>query len=181
MTCISIRPIWVFDIRREVQWTQVILVFQKSYRHKSCCCHEFKKNKSQSLGLIFPSDIWNRKIFEIEEDIWNRKKRRNLEIITSMLVDVIQLAETLKEHMNAIAIPDMFTLILWVLSYRRKNAVTLTNVPKQYMNATLMPLATTMTEATLVHVTLDMRISMVMDEFVKTSMNVLLKLTSAMR
>lgn len=98
-----------------------------------------------------------------------------------MLVDVIQLAETLKEHMNAIAIPDMFTLILWVLSYRRKNAVTLTNVPKRYMNATLMPLATTMMEATLVHVTLDMRISMVMDEFVKISMNVLLKLTSVMR
>ena len=98
-----------------------------------------------------------------------------------MLVDVIQLAETLKEHMNAIAIPDMFTLIFWVLSYRRKNVVTLTNVPKQYMNATLMPLATTMTEVTLVHATLDMRILMVMDEFVKISMNVLLKLTSAMR
>ena len=98
-----------------------------------------------------------------------------------MLVDVIQLAETLKEHMNAIAIPDMFTLILWVLSYRRKNAVTLTNVLKLYMNVTLMPLATTMTEATLVHATLDIRISMVTDEFAKISMNVILKLTSAMR
>ena len=98
-----------------------------------------------------------------------------------MLVDVIQLAETLKEHMNAIAIPDMFTLIFWVLSYRRKNAVTLTNVLKRYMNATLMPLATTMTEATLVHATSDTKISMVMDEIVKILTSVLLKLTNAMR
>ena len=55
------------------------------------------------------------------------------------------------------------------------------NVPKPFMNAILMPLVTTMTEATLVHATLVMKISMVMDEIVEISMNVLLKLTNAMR
>ena len=102
-------------------------------------------------------------------------------IITSMFVDVIQFAETLKDHMNAIAIPDMFTLIFWVQSYRLKNVVTLMNVPKPFMNAILMPLATTMTEATLVHATSDTKISMVMDEIAQISMSVLLKLTNAMR
>ena len=102
-------------------------------------------------------------------------------IITSMLVDVIRLAEILKEHMNAIVIPDMSTLIFWIQNYRRKNVVTSTNVPKPFMNATLMPLATTMTEATLVHATSDTKISMVMDEIVKILTSVLLKLTNAMR
>ena len=102
-------------------------------------------------------------------------------IITSMFVDVIQFAETLKDHMNAIAIPDMFTLIFWVQSYRRKNVVISMNVPKPFMNAILMPLATTMTEATLVHATSDTKISIVMDEIVEISMSVLLKLTNAMR
>ena len=102
-------------------------------------------------------------------------------IITSMFVDVIQFAETLKDHMNAIVIADMFTLIFWVQSYRRKNVVTSMNVPKPFMNAILMPLATTMTEATLVHATADTKISMVMDEIVEIPISVLLKLTNAMR
>ena len=102
-------------------------------------------------------------------------------IITSMLADVILLAETLKGHMNVIAIPDMYTLIFWIRNCHRKNVVTSTNVPKPFMNVILMPLVTTMTEATLVHATLVMKISMVMDEIVEISMSVLLKLTNAMR
>ena len=49
------------------------------------------------------------------------------------------------------------------------------------MHAIVMLLATTMTEATLVNVTLDMKISMVMEKFVKISMSVLFKLTNAIR
>ena len=49
------------------------------------------------------------------------------------------------------------------------------------MHAIVMLLATTTTEATLVNVTLDIKISMVMEKFVKISMNVLFKLTNAIR
>ena len=89
-------------------------------------------------------------------------------IITSMFVDVIQFAETLKDHMNAIVIADMFTLIFWVQSYHRKNVISM-NVPKPFMNAILMPLATTMTEATLVNATLDMKTSMAMESPISTT------------
>ena len=143
------------------------------------------------FGWIFQKSVCAPEIYQWRSRLWlnfplgerflNRQKRRNLVIITSMFVDVIQFAETLKDHMNAIVIADMFTLIFWVQSYRRKNVVTSMNVPKPFMNAILMPLATTMTEATLVHATADTKISMVMDEIAKISMSVLLKLTNAMR
>ena len=49
------------------------------------------------------------------------------------------------------------------------------------MHAILMLHATTMTEATLVNATLDMKTSMAMEKLVKTSMSVLLKLINVIR
>ena len=98
-------------------------------------------------------------------------------IITSIFVGLILLAETLKDHMIAIAKPDIF----WFQGHYQKHVLILTNAPELFMHAIVMLLATTMTEATLANVTWGIKISMVMEKFVKISMSVLFKLINAIR